>query len=439
MISDTLFLENKDKPIENILRDCEDKYDKCCPSRDIKTIALSCEGLSDGGIERIVSILCEKFVDAGYRVIIFSTKKPSEKDYHYPKKVERIVIPDYDDVPQRLMALEQNIFANDIDVLIENYWASPFLIWEMMLCKEILIPFITYVHGNFSFIYGVNNEFSKIFHRVIRLSDVVVCLDRVSEKFFTTIGSKCCRIANPVAPELLNIKDSRKFEGKRILWLGRLVEGKRFEDALLIFEKVRKTIPDAEMEVVGWGKQGKRMLNLAKKMKMSKCVHFRGYQEEVLDYYKNNDVYLMTSESEGYPTCLVEAKAMGIPIVMYDLPYLSINEDGRGFCSAPIGDTDRMAELVIDVLTDKVMQKRLSDEGQLCFETICSKNIVEEWKTVFSLAFEKNRKIDDISEVVDILTNRYYRSFERYEEASKEIAIGRTCLKLPRWIRDKMK
>ena len=48
---------------------------------------------------------------------------------------------------------------------------------------------------------------------------------------------------------------------------------------------------------------------------------------------------------------VLEAKAYGLPVVMYDLPYLTLTMDGKGLLTSPNGEVDNMVEHLIDILT----------------------------------------------------------------------------------------
>ncbi len=52
---------------------------------------------------------------------------------------------------------------------------------------------------------------------------------------------------------------------------------------------------------------------------MDDCVHFLGFQKPSYPYMKEADIYLNTSEAEGYPLVVCEALCLGLAIVATDI------------------------------------------------------------------------------------------------------------------------
>lgn len=109
----------------------------------------------------------------------------------------------------------------------------------------------------------------------------------------------------------------------KILCVGNFfLRSKRQDLALQIFSVVRKDVPLARLVFVGHGTHEKDCRELAEKLGVAESVDFAGLlgRNEVLKYLRSATVFLSCSESEGLPNVLLEAQAVGLPVVATDIP-----------------------------------------------------------------------------------------------------------------------
>lgn len=112
---------------------------------------------------------------------------------------------------------------------------------------------------------------------------------------------------------------SVKEDRPTVLFVGRLVAGKRVDHALAAFAKLRERLPDAQMRVVGTGPLEGRLRASA-----GPGVHFHGRvgADEKLELMAAGHVLVVTSVREGWGLVVDEAAAMGTPTIGYDVPGL---------------------------------------------------------------------------------------------------------------------
>ena len=77
-------------------------------------------------------------------------------------------------------------------------------------------------------------------------------------------------------------------------------------------------------------------------------VHFVGNQTDVSSWYGQSDIFLLTSDNEGFPMATVEAGAYGLPSVIFDIPWIldDIILDGKNGYIVP-RKVEAMAEKVV--------------------------------------------------------------------------------------------
>jgi glycosyltransferase involved in cell wall biosynthesis len=103
-------------------------------------------------------------------------------------------------------------------------------------------------------------------------------------------------------------------EGKRILFVGRLVWRKSVHELLQAFKLVLREVPNAKLIIVGDGIQKESLLKLAKKLDIQSKVEFTGFLigDDLWNKYNECDVFVMPSkevrmDTEGFGMVFLEA------------------------------------------------------------------------------------------------------------------------------------
>ena len=94
-------------------------------------------------------------------------------------------------------------------------------------------------------------------------------------------------------------------------------------------------------------------------------VSFSGWTdtEGVIDYLHNSDVFVLASENEGLPGVIIEAMAIGMPVVSTNAGGCAdAVKDGLNGYIVPIGDENLLAEKMND-LVDKNKRKRFGENS----------------------------------------------------------------------------
>ena len=142
--------------------------------------------------------------------------------------------------------------------------------------------------------------------------------------------------------------------------LGNLRPEKDLETFLLAARGIVDAIPSAEFLVIGDGPAGKKLKSLANDLHLSQSVHFLGERPDVPDLLAALDILVMTSYTESFPNAILEAMAMGKPVVATNVGGIpEVVEEGQtGFLVSP-RDPKAIADVVLSLCRDSALRMQM--------------------------------------------------------------------------------
>jgi colanic acid/amylovoran biosynthesis glycosyltransferase len=156
-----------------------------------------------------------------------------------------------------------------------------------------------------------------------------------------------------------------------VLFVGRLLEKKGCEYLIRAMVKVQAIKPDVELVVIGDGPM-KADLEKQAKTSLSRYQFLGSQPRQVVQTWMNRaqvlaapSVTAATGESEGLPTVILEAQAMGLPVVSSihsGIPDAVLHQQS-GFLASE-RDWQSLAEYILRLLEDKGLWQQFSQKGQ---------------------------------------------------------------------------
>ena len=140
---------------------------------------------------------------------------------------------------------------------------------------------------------------------------------------------------------------------------------KRIEWWLAAAHRIRERHAEARFIIVGDGPRKDFLLSEAERLGLGSTVHFVGLQEDVRPYLAAMDVYMMSSEYEGFGVALIEAMAFRRPIAALGVGGIpGIVEGGKSGVLVPPRDLEALAEATSDLLGDPERRRRMGQRGR---------------------------------------------------------------------------
>jgi len=231
--------------------------------------------------------------------------------------------------------------------------------------------------------------------RLYPRADVVAAVATAIARELTTVyGLSCDKvqvIPNPVDLERVKTLALEKLEqpwfgaGQPVLVaVGRLHPQKGFAHLIRAFSSVRQTLP-CKLVILGEGPLRDELESLIASLGLADDISLPGFQPNPYNYLLNSAAFVLSSLFEALPTVLVEALALGVPVVStrYSVEPDDIITDGVTGIFVPPADEGALAQAILRVLQDHELRRRLSANGPLRAADFATERVVAQYEALF--------------------------------------------------------
>ncbi len=274
-----------------------------------------------------------------------------------------------------------------IDIVILEVYSGPYFIIAdvaSLLARSFGIPMIFVLHGgnlpNFS------DRFGGWVRRVFRRADILVAPSRFLANGLAGLGSSIRVVPNIVEVENYNFRPRSAIQ-PILLWMRAFHEIYNPRMAIETLDLIKRSFPDARLTMAGVDKGlESEIRRLAEDLGLRNAVRFPGFlgPDEKSREFSEADIFLNTNKIDNMPVALIEARAMGVPIVATNVggvPDMIVNgEDGL---LVPDGDVQAMANAVISLLKNAELAERISKNGRELAERSSWNEVRAEWVKIF--------------------------------------------------------
>jgi glycosyltransferase involved in cell wall biosynthesis len=149
---------------------------------------------------------------------------------------------------------------------------------------------------------------------------------------------------------------------------------------------INSAMPKVQFLVVGDGPLCQELERQARELGLEENVIFTGRQLRVAPYIERFDIAVLSSNAnEGCSNFLLEAMAMGKPIVATDIGgNRELVANGENGFLVPAGEPVELAEAVLRMLKDRSLAKAMSEKGRRKFEAQFSiQRMVEDYQNLY--------------------------------------------------------
>ena len=227
------------------------------------------------------------------------------------------------------------------------------------------LPLVTSLYGVDAAVLPYLPQWSEAYARLFDAGDVFLAEGPEMRKKIIAAGAPAERVViQPIALRLDRYPTWAPDAVPTVLFVGRFVDKKGLDDAVTAFARARLSVADAHMTIVGAGPDGEQAHALVSALGLSDAVSFVGMRPhgDVLARMAAAHVLLHPSrtakdgDSEGgAPTILLEAQAIGMPIVTTrhaDVP--NVVPKGPGVFLCEERDVEALSKALVTALQQRV-------------------------------------------------------------------------------------
>jgi len=131
-----------------------------------------------------------------------------------------------------------------------------------------------------------------------------------------------------------------------------------------------------------------------RKYEIEAYVEVKSPQEDVISFYRQASIYLLTSRYEGLPITLIEAQTCGLPCVSFDCktgPSDIIRHGTSGFIVPPF-NLNEMANKLQQLMNSLSLRKTMGQESKKVAQRYNEHHIMERWHTLITKTIKKQEK-----------------------------------------------
>ena len=341
------------------------------PSNAIKSVLLTTMHLETGGLQSVLLEQAAQLSREGYAVTI-AVLRNAGREVELPPGVDLVEIGGENKVARidhwlavcREYAVDVII---DHHILYNDNWP-----WFALSALADGIPTIGWIH-NFALrplFDGLRRTSFLTAHMRILLK--VVTLSPADVAFWKLQGlERVVYLPDPASPMTLKALVAGAVRtaptGRlELAWWGRLDRAtKQVYHLIEVADELRKRGLDFRLTIIGPDSNNLTAMQVyqhAVERGVDDMVELLGEQtaDDLIATLAETDLLVSTSAIEGFQLTIVEAQALGMPVAMYDLPWLTTVRDNAGLVTTPPDDAGALADAIVHIAQDADRYEELS-------------------------------------------------------------------------------
>lgn len=333
--------------------------------------------LGGGGSERVVALLANQMQKHGNEVWIISFGS-AEKTYDI--ECQTLII-NYRNTIDQILKLRSRICAMAPDTVIafEYHIGMKTVLATRGMNVKVIISERSDPHA-------IDNKPLKkrLRNYCYCRADLIVCqTDDVAAYFSSEIRAKSLVIYNPVKEHLprWDAQNHRKI----IVNFCRLERVKNLPLLINAFEPIHHQVPEYKLEIYGDGNEKETLQKLIKMKGMDDCVSILPFTDKIHDLLSQCSIYVSTSDFEGLSNSMLEAMAMGMPVICTDCPVggakMMINRYRNGIL-IPVNDKEKLCEAMMATVDSLEKESLCYAQADRVRSDLSLEKITKKWMAV---------------------------------------------------------
>ena len=348
-------------------------------------------GMCTGGAERVMATLCNEF--SKNNEVILLCLRSAETDYAIDPRV-RIIDGKVTgkNFFKAVKVTRKVIKEEKPDVAMSFMNKSNLVLLEALRGLRDKVPAVVCERAN----PGRAWKSIKILRKLLypRADGAVFQTPQAQAYYKDILKCNSVVLKNPLNPDFR----AERYVGERrrvIVTAGRLSSEKNHRLLIDAFSDIAEEFPDMKLEIYGNGPLKDELQTAINDTGLSDRISLMGRKDNIQNYTRDAELFVLPSDSEGMPNALLEAVALGIASISTDCP---IGGPGMIVCNGengllvPVGDRCAMADAIRRMLTDKELADRCRENGPQVITEFAAEKVCAEWEEYLSNIVREYKK-----------------------------------------------
>lgn len=354
-------------------------------------LLISCGALTNGGAERVLSILSGSFAD-NFESVTYVMWVEAPVFYKIDPRVKIVSIEkeaSSKNLLKRMIQFRKYIKSTCPDVILSFLTPFNMLVLTSLLGvnKKMIVAERNdpYQIPGGRFMAAIRNCLYR------RATGILVQTHYAASYFKGSSARKTHVIYNPTFMDRSLVGSAASCSKEDIIVsVGRLHPQKDQKTLIKAFSIFKKQHPSYKLVIYGEGPSRAELESYIDALNLKKSVFLPGTTTDILDKMKTARVFVLSSLMEGMSNAMIEAMCLGIPVISTKVAGATeLIADGENGFLVDQRDPDAIAERMAAITDDMPFAEHLSRNAVKLYDMLSRENIVPQWINYINGVLEK--------------------------------------------------
>lgn len=362
------------------------------------------DSMTKGGAERVISNLSNYLINSGYDVNILTIVNSNiEYDINLKVNLEFLEnkfinvrnekngkLKKISNFVKRIKLMNKAVNRINPDIIISFLPYTSFI--TLKAIKNI--PIIVSVRNDPQIEYS-SKIYNFLMKKLYPRADGFVYQTEDAKKYFENIVNvESDIIPNPINEQFVV---SQEFQGERkkeIVSIGRLFKQKNHQLLIDAFADLANELLNYNLIIYGEGEDREKLQGIIKDKKLENRIFLPGNIKDVKEKIYDAKMFVLSSNYEGMPNALMEAMALGIPVIATDCPCggpkFLINNNNNGIL-IDVGNKEQLKKAILKIIKDTEFSQKISHNAIEISQKLAPEKINKKWEDFIIEIYKKNK------------------------------------------------
>lgn len=369
----------------------------------VKMRILFCiDSMTKGGAERVISNLSNYLINNGYDVNILTVIN-SNIEYDINPKVNLECLDDkfinvrneksgkikkIANFVKRIKLMKKAVNKIRPDIIISFLPYTSFI--TLKAIKNI--PIIVSVRNDPKIEYS-SKIYNFLMKKLYPKADGFVFQTEDAKQYFANIINVESKIIpNPINEEFVANQEFQGERKKEIVSVGRLFKQKNHQLLIDAFADLSNELLNYKLIIYGEGEDREKLQKIIRDKKLENRIFLPGNIKDVKGKIYDAKMFILSSDYEGMPNALMEAMALGVPVIATNCPCGGpefLIENNTNGILIDVGDKEQLKNAILKIIKDREFSKKIAHNAIGISKKLAPEKINKKWENFIVEIYKK--------------------------------------------------